>query len=705
MRRLFLSAALLASLPSSVGAAEVAPFDLAGPVLRVMVTHDGQTLPIDQVPQLAAGDTIAVRADLPKDQSAHYLLVTAFLRGSTNPPPDKWFSQSETWSKKGRKGVSLVVPEGAQQVMLFLAPETGGDFPTLRNAVQGKPGAFVRAAQDLAQASLDRRRLDTFLVAVRKPIAGDPDRLERITPLLARSLQIKVNADCLTKSPELQASCLLQNQDSLVLNDGHTNAITDALSGPGVDLALQLSATPQGGLGYYSPYIAAVRDIIGLFGSIHTAKYQYIPALATLDGDAMRMVLNAAPSFHNPKSVLVAALPIVAPVRIPPLEIAEPDLSVCAQADEILLPIAGAPLVYATHYAHDLSLRVAMPDGGALDLPAVPDVERGGLVVKTGGKIPMDLKAPIKATIHGLWGFQPFDGPGIRLQPARAGTWRLASGADPARRDGNVELVGGAAACVTRVEIGDDNGRVVNWKRLAPDRITVALGDDRRAGAAIVVRGPAGFDPDKIVMAGAPQPARFSATVIARHLERPPQTTPVPILLDGNDQVPADATLRISLRAADGMRFTSHETVEISAGGSDASALLTVAKGLTIADPRVAIATIQPAAMLGSSAFGPLRARVVHDGVPGDWLPIGTLVRLPTIQQLRCPEDQAAPACELSGENLFLIGSVSATPGFENAASVPDGYPGNAIQVPRPAGKSLYVRWHDDPASTGRLGQ
>jgi hypothetical protein len=30
--------------------------------------------------------------DLPEDQSAHYLLVAVFFRGSTNPPPDNWFT-------------------------------------------------------------------------------------------------------------------------------------------------------------------------------------------------------------------------------------------------------------------------------------------------------------------------------------------------------------------------------------------------------------------------------------------------------------------------------------------------------------------------------------------------------------------------------------------------------------------------------------
>ncbi len=32
---------------------------------------------------------------------------------------------------------------------MFLAPETGGDFKTLKSAVRGRPGAFVRASQDL----------------------------------------------------------------------------------------------------------------------------------------------------------------------------------------------------------------------------------------------------------------------------------------------------------------------------------------------------------------------------------------------------------------------------------------------------------------------------------------------------------------------------------------------------------------------------
>jgi len=684
--------------------AETAQFDLAGPVLRVSVTHQGATLPIAQVPQLAMADQISIAADLPDNQSAHYLLVAAFLRGATNPPPAKWFFQAELWTKKGRKGLTLTVPDGAQQVALFLAPATGGDFPTLRNAVQGRPGAFVRAAQELAQASLDRSRLDAYLAAIRKTVAGDPGRLDRITPLLARSLQVKINADCLTRLPELQAPCLLQNQEALVLDDGHSNAITDAVSGPGADLALQLSATPQGGLGYYSPYIAAIRDMIGIFGSIHTAKYQYIPALATLHGDRMALVLNAPPSFHNPKSVLVTALPIIAPVHVPPLQTLEATPSLCAATKASLLPVSGAPLVYATDYAHDLVLRVRLPDGRTIDLPATPDAERGGLVIGNDGLLPANLRTPAEATLHGVWGFQPFDGPTVRMVAGRPGQWRLPD--DPAQpRGATVTLAGGAAACVSAVttQAQGEPAQPAEWKILGSDAISLTLPDGTaQKGLTIEVSGSPGVAPDRLALAGAPKPKGMHATVIARAVQRPPTAGPVPITLANDADIPSDATLTFSVRADKGMRFTGKETIEIAAESGSKTATLSDANGVRLADQQVALVTVAPAVALGPSAFGPLRARIVRDGVAGDWLPLGTLVRLPRLQQWTCPSDTAAN-CTLSGDSLFLLDALSATPGFEHPVAMPEGYPGTSITVPHPTGGALYLRLRDDPGAVGRI--
>src|SRR4030095_9470278 len=83
--------------------ADTAAFDLSGPRIEIKVTRGNKTLPISQVPNLQPGDRIWVHPDLPEDQSARYLLVAAFLRGPTNPPPDAWFTKAETWNKKVRE--------------------------------------------------------------------------------------------------------------------------------------------------------------------------------------------------------------------------------------------------------------------------------------------------------------------------------------------------------------------------------------------------------------------------------------------------------------------------------------------------------------------------------------------------------------------------------------------------------------------------
>src|ERR1700742_1391190 len=295
--------ASLAVVITSIAAAAPAPFDLAGPTLEVKITRGGVTLPASQVPNLAPGDKVSIKAEMPESQSVKYLMVAAFLSGSTNPPPEKWFFACKLWTGKcGSDGLAVTVPQGAQQVLLFLAPHTGGDLRTLIGAVRGRPGAFVRTSQDLNQAALDRSRLERFLAAVRVLNEGDPSKLKEAAPLLARSLAIKVEDKCLDRIPELQAPCLMQGQESLILNDGHSTSIVEALtSGPGSDLAMEASDTPQLSYGYYSPYIASVLDIARILDSFHIAQYQYIPALGSQQGDRLSLTLNTAPSFHNPK--------------------------------------------------------------------------------------------------------------------------------------------------------------------------------------------------------------------------------------------------------------------------------------------------------------------------------------------------------------------------------------------------------------------
>src|ERR1700683_1780619 len=316
-------------------------FDLDGPRIQAKVTRAGKTLPIGTVANLAPGDRLWIHPDLPEKEGARYILVVAFLRGSVNPPPENWFTKAETWNKKIREeGMYVTVPEGAQQVLVFLAPETGGDFPTLRNAVRGRPGAFVRASQDLHQASLDRARLDTDLCGVKTVDTGDPKLVEDQTKLLARSLNIKVDQQCFDKPTEQQAPCLVQNPDSLVLDNGRSASVVQTFtSGAAGDMLAQMSYTQQAGSGYYSVYVGTVMDMAKILDSFHTAEYQYLPALAMPKGDTLALKLNNPPSFHKPQSVLVIGLPAVAAPDLPVLRPVDAKNILCAQTKPLVLPV------------------------------------------------------------------------------------------------------------------------------------------------------------------------------------------------------------------------------------------------------------------------------------------------------------------------------------------------------------------------------
>src|SRR5260370_2911170 len=134
----------LFALMTAAAHAVPAPSALAGPVFDVKISRGSSTLPAGQVPNLAAGDRIWLKADLPPSQSAHYLMVAAFLRGATNPPPENWFFACKTWTGKcASDGLTVTVPEGAQQVLVFLAPQTGGGFKTIGRGVRGRPRAFL----------------------------------------------------------------------------------------------------------------------------------------------------------------------------------------------------------------------------------------------------------------------------------------------------------------------------------------------------------------------------------------------------------------------------------------------------------------------------------------------------------------------------------------------------------------------------------
>ena len=480
-----LTALLLASLVlalAGIATADNAAFDLIGPKIDVRVQRVGVTLPIAEVPNLQGGDRLWVHPDLPDSQSVRYLMVVVFLRGATNPPPDSWFTRVETWSKPAHdEGIFVIVPEEAEEALVFLAPETGGAFSTLRTAVRGKPGAFVRASQDLVQASLDRARLERYLEAVREIAVSDPEQLKARTILLARSLNIRVDQQCFDKPSAQQAPCLTQNTDQLVLDDAHSQTMVATLtSGPSSDLLAQLSSTPNARSGYYSPYVGAIVDVARILSTAHTAQYQYIPALALPKQDQLNLRLNNPPSFRNPKSVIVIGLPPVRPSPVPPLRAVDPAQVFCAGRPSLLLPADGAPLLFATELAHNLVLHVETKAGPGIDLPAKPDPVRGGFLIETQTLPSSDLDGEITGILRGDWGFHPFEGPHYRLRSSRPAQWIVASKDASALivgREDTLHLQSPDACCVSEVKVNDEQGRALEteWKTTKPDELEVKV--------------------------------------------------------------------------------------------------------------------------------------------------------------------------------------------------------------------------------------
>jgi hypothetical protein len=793
-RQLFCLSALL----TATAYAEPAPFDLAGPVLEVKVTREttrgSETLPVSEVPNLAPGDSIWIKADLPSTQSAHYLLVAAFLSGATNPPPASWFFRCETWSRPcADQGLTITVPKDAQQVLVFLAPETRGDYRTLMDAVRGRPGAFVRTSQDLNQATLDRSRLEQYLTSVRALDETDPTRLKEAAPLLARSLAIKVDEKCLDRLPPLQAPCLMKGQESLILNDGHSTSIVEALTtGPASDLAMEASFTPQLSYGYYSPYIASVLDLARIFDSFRTAKYQYIPALATQQDDRLALTLNTPPSFHDPKSVLVTTLPAIEQAQPPPLHAVDPKEIYCARANSLVLPVEGAPLVFSTGYAHEVRLTLTARDGHGIDLPAKADAVQGGFVIDTTTLGAINLGDSVRGSLHGSWGFDPYVGPSFQLVNARAQKLSLADkdqGALIVGREETIHLQADSVSCIDTIMLKDPAGKQLKaeWKPVAPnevelklplqeakpgamtllvsqygasqplpltlhafadaarlDSFTIHAGDSQGLLRGIRLDEVAGlsfkgieFAPgtlatakgadqlsmltqdgvaaaaltsqsgeraqvtladgrvfDLPVLVDAPRP---SARLIARSVQPSAGSAQSNIALTDVNELPQDARLIFSLRALSPAAFTRDETLEVATADESFSTTLSLGNGITLQNAAVAVAALDPARAFGFSAAGPLQFRVVAGGVAGDWQPLVTLVRLPQLQDLKCP---ASPelACKLTGSNLFLIDSVSGDPQFSHPVQVPDGFPGSALPVPHPNAGPLYVKLRDDPS-------
>src|SRR5208283_173703 len=169
----------------------------------------------------------------------------------------------------------------------------------------------------------------------------------------------RLDQQCFDKPSDQQAPCLTQHTEGLVLDDAAALSRVEILAnGSAGDLMNQISYSPMAGAGIYSAYVGAIVDTARILASLHTAHFQYIPALALPVKDTLNLRLNVPPSFRDPKSVVVVALPPVGPAKAPPLHPVNPAEVSCAQKPGLVLAVEGAPLVFATQLAHGLTLHI-----------------------------------------------------------------------------------------------------------------------------------------------------------------------------------------------------------------------------------------------------------------------------------------------------------------------------------------------------------
>ncbi|MGA2887206.1 MAG: hypothetical protein ABSE51_04090 [Terracidiphilus sp.] len=771
-------------------------FDLAGPTVDVHVKRGEITLPIGETPNLLPGDRLWIHPDLPESQSARFVLIVAFLRGATNPPPPEWFTRVETWTRQARnEGVFVTVPEEAQQALIFLAPETGGDFTTLRKAVTNRPGVFVRATQDLQAASWDRMRLDTYLTEVKETSQTDPKLLKERAEKAARSLGIRLDQQCFDKPTDQQAPCLVQHTEGLVLDDANAQSlVTQLTSGSTVDLMNQISSTPMGGAGIYSPYIGAIVDTARILASLHTAHFQYIPALALPTKDTLNLRLNVPPSFRDPKSVVVVALPPVGASKPPPLHPVSATESFCAQKPGLVLSAEGAPLVFATQLAHELTLHIESKSG-PIDLAVKADPSLGGLALSQ--PVPTLPEGELTGVLRGKWGFDDWEGPRFHLRAALSGKWAVAAVDQSALvvgREDTLHIEGENSLCVDRIEEKMGTGSplklvwkspkpeqlevIVSMKDAAPgpvdleiyqyglekpdqlvllayaeaaalDRLMLSTGDAEallkgnrldevaKVSLASIIWTPAtlnrvqdfdqltmkadgatsALEPGKRYFASVQlqdgrllrvpvsvEPPRPQLTLLSKGTQDDASAAPSPVHLGSPDDLPVERRLVFFLHSSVPVNFPRDEKVEVAAEDGSFRTVLTLSDGsLMLEDAKTALGVVEPLARFGSSAFGPLHARAVSaDGVAGDWLSLGKLVRLPGFKELHCPHAVSKP-CTLVGSNLFLAESIAATPEFDNAADVPPDFTGTQLGVPHPVNGVLYLKLRDDPGTVQTL--
>jgi hypothetical protein len=191
---------------------------------------------------------------------------------------------------------------------------------------------------------------------------------------------------------------------------------------------------------------------------------------------------------------------------------------------------------------------------------------------------------------------------------------------------------------------------------------------------------------------------RPAVTILTKSVQLDQTASPSTVRLGSQEELPQDGRLSFFLKTQAPENFPPSEKIEVATADESFRVVLSFKDGnLTPQDSKTVLAVLDPMKLLGPSAFGPLKVRPVSgDGTNGDWQPLVNLVRVPLLKEVRCAS-AAETQCTLNGDKLFLLDSVSADADFANPVKVPEGFVQDALAIPPPKGKTLYIKLRDDP--------
>jgi hypothetical protein len=258
-----------------------------------------------------------------------------------------------------------------------------------------------------------------------------------------------------------------------------------------------------------------------------------------------------------------------------------------------------------------------------------------------------------------------------------------------------------------------------------------------RATAHVVLKDGRTMELENTVSGHRPQ-----VMLASKSVESAPDASNLVHLVDPNE-LPVGSEVTFVLKTVATPGFSRSDKVEVQSDDQTLHTTLEVSNGsLVLQDSSTMLGRFDPLKSFGPSAFGKLQLRALDSsGSPGDWIPLGTLVRVPVIASVKCGRatraaaaaaaaaatraanasdapatteasgppppvnDATTPAandpstqCTLNGSSLFLIDSISSDPQFTHSVSVPDGYTNPTLAVPRPSSGELYLHLRDDPA-------